>query len=521
MTSNPTAAATLHHDVQRAARAVLSTQVISQLISIGSLAILFRWIVPEEYGLLAAVTPALMLPRMAASLGTSAATIQRPSLSNDETSALFWLQTGASLAASIVTALCGPWLAWQYSEPRLAPLCYWLAGSTLAGSLGATHLALLERQLRLETLSRIRLVAQLIGAAAAMLVAYRQPTVLALVAQQYGELLTLSLGGWLAHRWLPSIPKSKVSLGSLVNFSGVASLAHLVFYLAQNLHLFLLPLILPETFRGPLGLYTQAYNLMMKPVYLVTSPLSSVMLAGVARALEQRHDPTPVVARIYRMSAILLFPIATGLFATALELMPLLGGANWKPASVILAILAPVILVQGLLNLACLVLTAYGRLTVLLTMSIVSLVMLAQTALLALFTLDLGALSPEEAWQGAIRLAVATSAVTCLIVAPPQLYLVLRACGLSVSAVLLPLVRPLRAAVIMGAIVMLARAMLMKFPEIGDPMRLLILVPLGVAIYLAMAWPEVKWLRANLLGASLPEPTVAVEKTSTKPRKKR
>lgn len=513
---SPTAsqAETLTSSVEQGARTVLATQIFSQLISIASLALLLRWIAPAEYGLLAAVTPALMLPRMFAALGTSAATVQRHAITSDETSAIFWLQLAASMVAALITAACGPWLAWQLSEPRLALLCYALAGSTIAGSLGATHLAILERELKLVALSRVRLLAQLAGAVSAIAVAYQKPTAAALVAQQYGELLTLSIGGWLVTRWRPAWPRFSRSHTTLAQFSGLTSLAQVIFYVAQNLHLLLLPLLLPENFRTALGLYTQASNLMLKPVLLVTSPLTSVLLAGISRAREARHDPSPVVARLFRMTAILLFPVASGTFATAMELMPLLGGSNWKTAGTILAILAPVILVQGMLNLAAYVMMAYSRLVVLVAMSLVSLVMLVQSALLALWATNISFSAGDEALEATIRLAMATSVVTCLVIAPPQLWLMLQSTGLSARTILLPLLRPLRAAVIMGAIVMLARSVLLRFDTLGDLARLSILVPLGVALYLLLAWPDVRWLRGILAGGLTS--TVSDEKPTPK-----
>ena len=66
---------------RRGAPLVIAGHLASQLIGLATLVVLNRLLRPEDYGLLGVVLPAVMLPRMAATLGPGIAVMQRNSIS--------------------------------------------------------------------------------------------------------------------------------------------------------------------------------------------------------------------------------------------------------------------------------------------------------------------------------------------------------------------------------------------------------------------------------------------------------
>ena len=108
MSSNPTAT-TAAEDValagamRRGTLWVLLGHLASQLIGLCTLAILYRWLLPADYGILGTVLPAVMLPRMAATLGPGIAVMQRRELSPTQLSVLFWLQLAVGIVAAALT----------------------------------------------------------------------------------------------------------------------------------------------------------------------------------------------------------------------------------------------------------------------------------------------------------------------------------------------------------------------------------------------------------------------------------
>ncbi|HEX5104477.1 MAG TPA: oligosaccharide flippase family protein [Pirellulaceae bacterium] len=486
--------------VRRGTRWVFYAQIASQLVSLGVLAVMYRLVKPEEYGLFAAALPAVMLPRMAATLGLSTAVLQEPELSHEQKSGLFWLSVVLGLAAAAVTAVCGPLLAAAYNQPPLAEICLALAGATIIAVLGNQHLALLERELKLREASAARLVALVSGGLAGVLTARRGAGVWALVAQQYAELAVLTVWVWMLEPWRPGWPGPAARLRQFVAFSTSYSLSQLVNYAALNLDKIVIPLALGAAGERVLGLYSQAQNLMMRPVSVLTSPLTGVMVAGLAKARDDQALRTELAAKFFRLAGVGLLPCAVGLAVVAPDVMLVLGGQRWSEAGMLLAVLAPAIVAHGLNNLAAYVLSSAGRAGYLLLAMLLLLLLLVQGMLAGLFfgRTFLAGSTADAALAPALGMAIAQTAAVTLVWLGPYLWFCLRTAQLDDATVLRVLLPPLRAALLMGAVVWLLRLMLIQTPSISPAVRLLALIGAGVLSYALLAQRDVRWAIGEL-----------------------
>ena len=473
---------------------MLATQVVAQLISLAILAVMLRLVRREEYGLVGMALPAVMLPRMAAMLGLQATVLQRD-LTHEELSSLFWHNLVWGLAAAAATAAGGWWLAGMYRQPLLAPLCLALAGSTLLVALANQHQALLERKLKLGPLSGARLLALVCGGFAGIYTARRGAGAWALVSQQYGELAVLAIWVWLLEPWRPGWPRRETQVGGLLRFSGYYSLSQLVNYVAQNLDKLLLPAVFGPTAAAAVGLYSQAFNLMIKPVYLLTSPLTGVMLSGLSQAQGDKEAHTAVAARFFRLVGIGLFPCAAGLFVVGPDVMTVLGSARWREAGLILSALAPALLVQGLFSVSSHVLSSAGKSGRLLMLTLVMclLVALGGWAGIHFGELYLARTTNDRAFAGALGLAIGYSTVMLALWGLPFVSLCLRMVGIRPAAVLLPLVPALVAAVAMGLAVW-GISLLPPVRALRVELRLATLVAAGVIVYAALTFRELRWI---------------------------
>lgn len=502
MTNDNDEAPDLAHAIRRGTRWALYAQVASQAIAVGILAVLYRLLRPEDYGLFAAALPAVMLPRMAATLGLGTAVLQERELTQSQKSALFWLGVVLGLVAAAATAVCGPLLASVYREPALAPLLLALAGSTVLAALGNQHLALLERELKLGEASAARLIALIAGGVAAIVVARRGAGVWALVAQQYAELAVLTVWVWMLEPWRPGWPAPLSHLRRALHFSTTYSLSQLVNYVALNLEKIVLPLVLAGQADRVLGLYSQAFNLMMRPVYVLTSPLTGVMVAGLAKAKDDA-ERTELTARFFRLVGIGLLPCAAGLAATGPDVMLVLGGSQWREAGPILALLAPAIVAQGFNNLAAYLLSSVGRAGRLLVAMLLLLLLLVQGVAAGVYfgRMAGGASAASDPAMGlALGIAVAHMAVLTLVWLGPYLWFSLTTASVRPKSVLLPLWPAFRAALVMGLAVWVLRNVLLATPGIPAAVRLAILISAGVAIYTLAAWREVRWFSREMVG---------------------
>ena len=496
--------------VRGGTRASLAAQVASQLASLVILAVLYRLLRPQDYGLFGMALPAVMLPRMAATLGVGAAIVQSPNLTSGQQTSLFWLLQGLGLAAALVTAALAPLLAAIYDQPRLAPLGIALAGSTLLAALAQTHQSLLERKLAFVPLSTARIAGQLAGGSAAIIAAWRGLGVWSLVLQQVVELALTAALLWRMEPWRPAMPTHGARLGGMVAFSGYFAATNLVFYVAQNLEKLFFPWLLGPSAEVAIGLFSQALSFVLRIVYLVTAAFSGVMLPALSRAHGNPRLFAELVGRFFRMTGIALFPCGIGLFLVAPEVMLLLGGPKWRDAGVILQAFAPLLLVQGFLNLTGSIFAARGQGRRLVAGSLVYLLLLVQGLMAGWLGARYFPSSTDEGpQQAALGMAAAYTLVTIGVIFLPYLTFCLRSAEVSVRAALLPLLPALRSAAVMGAVVWIVRRLLDALSNPLDfRLALALLVAVGIASYVLLGWREVRWLAAELSaggGVSTPE----------------
>lgn len=486
----PSRAADLKDAVRRNARRLAAAQVASQIISLAGLAVLLRLLAPDDYGLVGMIIPLIMFLRIFTMLGLNVATVQRPEIRDEETSSLFWLNVLLGAATAVVTALIAPYLGTLYTQPSasdsLRHLTWALAATSIVAALGTQHQALLERRMLLDRLSAVRIAAQLGGVLAAIAAALAGWGVWALVVQQYVELGLLSGLAWCVEPWRPSLPTRGASIAAHLRLGGYFAAASVLFYVADNLDRVLVGrLIDPHA----VGLYSQAYNIMIKPVYVVVTPLIALMLASLSRAGNEPQTRDTLVVGYYRFAAVLLLPVSVGLAVVGSDVMLLLGGAAWSQAGPILSVLSIGMIGQTAMILSVPMLTSAGRTDRLcLGAAVVTLVLCP--AYLAGWWLG------ARYGQPTLGVAWGYALAVLLVLMGPYTWFCLTTTESPSRKVASAMARPLIAALVMGLVVWLAgRWLTVELPV----WRLAVLVPLGAIVYAALVYKEIAWLVRSAL----------------------
>jgi hypothetical protein len=243
------------------------------------------------------VVPLLLLVRILVSSGLDVATIQEGELNGPQISSLFWVNQAMGLVMALITGACAPLLAWFYGASEVGPLTVALAGVPIAMALGTQHQALLQRHMRLGAMALVQLLSLILGGIAGIAAAMAHWGVWALVVQRYGELLTLALLSWRLEPWRPSFHLRGTGSRHLVRLGGNYTLSSLMFYLISNVDKVLVGFFLGET---SLALYSQAFNLMMRPAHIVITPLTGIMLPTLSRAAGDPRQYTQLTLGFFR-----------------------------------------------------------------------------------------------------------------------------------------------------------------------------------------------------------------------------
>src|SRR5204862_5518529 len=100
--------------------AKVCSQAANVLLRMGTLMVLARLLEPLDFGLVgmvAAITGVLSLFK---EFGLSTATVQRATISDEQTSTLFWINVAVGATLMLASIAIAPFVATFYHEPRLS-----------------------------------------------------------------------------------------------------------------------------------------------------------------------------------------------------------------------------------------------------------------------------------------------------------------------------------------------------------------------------------------------------------------
>ncbi len=307
------------------------------VVLLGSIIVLGRLLAPADFGLLVMVTSVIGIGELLRDFGLSVASLQARTLTDDERSNLFWINTLTGLGLT-AAAFSAAWpVALLYGEDRLVPITQALSVTFLINGLATQFKAQLNRDLRFMALGGAEVVAQAVGVGTAIAVALVAPTPWALVTQllvagTLEALLAVSLA-----RWRPGRYRRDVPIGRFVRFAGALVGTQALAYCTKNVDSVLLGVL-----RGPvvLGAYNRAFQVMSLPLAQLTVPLSRVAIP----VLSKLQDAPPAFLRFLTTAQFATVTVTSVLYGSMIGLgEPLVRqvlGGQWLAAVPILQLLA-------------------------------------------------------------------------------------------------------------------------------------------------------------------------------------
>ena len=100
--------------------------------------------------------------------GLSAAAVQRPTVTNEQMSTLFWINILLGALLGLVSVAMAPSITAFYHEPQLVGVTIVLAAGFIFNAVGVQHAALLQRQMRFTVLAVVNVVSLIVGTAIAI-----------------------------------------------------------------------------------------------------------------------------------------------------------------------------------------------------------------------------------------------------------------------------------------------------------------------------------------------------------------
>lgn len=369
----PRGTATLASRTVHGAAWSIATTVAVRLVSLLSLGLLARLLVPEQFGLMALGLVFLTYVETVGDLGTGAALIYWPKRRSEVSQVTFWVSLSAGLFWFGLTQLGAGALAMFFRAPEVESLIRVLALAFPIRALGRTHDALCQKELRFKA----RLVPEAAmyvtkGVVAIGLAAAGMGVWSLVWGQLIGELLrTVSL--WTVVRWRPSLSCPADLLGPVLRYGrGIIA----VNLLAAVLHHADLVVVGRRLGAEDLGLYQIASKVPEITVALLVWGGAKVLFPALSRLQHSRVELKRFYLEALRWVAVLAVPATVGLFMLAVPLVTTCFGPAWLPAVPILRALAVYAGIRALGSHTGDVLKATGRSQLLAGLGVVKAAML-------------------------------------------------------------------------------------------------------------------------------------------------
>ena len=317
-------------------------------LKFGSTMVLARLLLPEDYGLIGMATVIVGFVEYFKDLGLSTATIQRREINHRQISTLFWINLGVGCLVALIVAGLSPAIASFYKEPRLQGITLALAINFVFGGLTVQHQALLKRQMQFTSLAKIEIVAMATGVFTAVIAGYYGLGYWALVLMLMVTAITNAIGVWLACSWRPGLPQKDSQISSMLAYGGNLTGFGLVNYFSRNLDNILIG---RRWGSGQLGLYAQAYRLLLLPIQQINTPIDSVALPTLCSLQTEPEKYSRYYYKAILLITTLGMPIVAFMFASADDLILLILGEQWMGSVPLFKYLMPAAFV-GTFNVA-------------------------------------------------------------------------------------------------------------------------------------------------------------------------
>jgi len=299
--------------------------------------ILGRLVDPREYGLLAMVVTLTGVSTILRDFGLSTSALRSSTLSEQQRTNLFWLNTASGLVLAIIIFLLARPIAAFYDEPRLEYLARWIAPTYFLSGLTAQFRVAISRSLRFRSLAICDVLPPIAALIAAIPVARAGHGLAALIVLQLSApIVDLILSVALA-KWRPGLPRPAEGMRDLVSFGMGFAGTQLLSYLSRNIDSIAIGRVWGAT---PLGYYDRAYQLSGVPINQINAPMTKVALPVLSKVV---NDESRFSRGLDSAQLLACYITTTVLFVGAGVAVPLIDvflGPKWAEAAPLFAVLA-------------------------------------------------------------------------------------------------------------------------------------------------------------------------------------
>ena len=188
------------------------------------------------------------------------------------------------------------------------------------------------------SLAKIEIISIFMGVITAVFAAYYGLSYWSLVLMLMATALTNMIGVWIACPWRPGLPSRNSGVRSMLVYGGNMTGFGLVNYFSRNLDNVLIGW---RWGSQELGLYAQAYKLVLLPIQQINTPVTSVALPTLSSLQSEPEQYCKYYYKAMLSISALGLPLIGFLFASADQVIFLVLGEQWLATVPIFKLLMP------------------------------------------------------------------------------------------------------------------------------------------------------------------------------------
>ncbi len=306
-----------------------STQIVRLILGMALIVITSRILAPDDFGLIAMITPITAFVALIPGLGLSQALIQAKELSRAQIQSAFWVSTALGLVCVVLLLGAAPFVGTFFEDSRASLLTIAASGTLFVTILSSVHAAVLGRELRFGVLSIADLLSSITLFVVTVAAAIALKNYWALWLGLFSSAAVTSIYYWAVSSWRPSTRPNFKASDSLWKFGSAVTGTNILNFLSRNVDN-----VLIGKFAGTeqLGFYDRSYRLMTLPLSSLTEPLGKVMLPVLAKL---RDHPERYRAAFLKVAWIVMLataPISIVIASASETVIALLLGERWTAA---------------------------------------------------------------------------------------------------------------------------------------------------------------------------------------------
>ncbi|MCU7938647.1 MAG: lipopolysaccharide biosynthesis protein [gamma proteobacterium symbiont of Bathyaustriella thionipta] len=336
----------------------LSEQLLRRSVGIIITILLARFLVPDDFGLIAMMAIFLELASQLMNSGFKEAVIRMKDANDIDFNTVFYSNIALGLISYGVLFVIAPFVSDYYEESRLNELIRVVGLIIIINSFQVVQSAILTRELNFKAQLKATLPASIISGLIAVTMAYFNYGVWAIVTQMVVSAILATTILWAMKIWRPKWLFSYNRLKKMFGFSIYLLITGLSNILFANMYIVIIAKYFSVTLVG-------YYFFSSKIKQLVIGQLVVSIQAVTYPALSKiQDDPDRLKSgykKVISITTFLLFPVIALLAALAEPLLKFLFSEQWLPAVIYLQLMCIVAILQPLHAINLNILKVSGR----------------------------------------------------------------------------------------------------------------------------------------------------------------